>query len=262
MFSDSKRAPTVEPTLMIGDVDVNFDFTLVNNFICLTYPYPIKLRKSPTKVETKVSYFYQYPTFADARLALRRLNGLRIPGMSSDFQLDMNFTKQREEVCAHLTVNDVHLSRCEVMRILFRFPSVLGLAQYNFDLFNGITPRTTCFVRFGDKEECMEAVRELNQMPIENSHIHMTLSTRYLDKLRGFVMEREAKKQEVGVPQFHNIYSKRRVNICQYNEMVMSASEEFFEDMESSRWSPVAYQTNVHKGDYVRQMTLNSFDDF
>lgn len=46
--------------------------------------------------------------------------------------------------------------------------------------------------------------QELNNIPVEDSVIHMTISTRFIDSLKEYVIKREAEKMEVGVPEFHN----------------------------------------------------------
>lgn len=110
-------------------------------------------------IQTSINAFYQYSSFVDARNALRILNGAVVPGMENHYQLDMNFTKQRVEACAHITISFVHFNRFEVMKLFSRYSSVLGLSQYNFKLWNGSVPRTTSFIRFRDQDECMQAVQ-------------------------------------------------------------------------------------------------------
>ncbi|EGT35276.1 hypothetical protein CAEBREN_17573 [Caenorhabditis brenneri] len=244
MLLADKRSPSNEPTLMIGDVPANFDFTLLDDFICVN-----------------INAFYQYESFEEARTALRKLNGLRVPGMPSDFQIDLCFTKQNSETCLHLSVHNLHFNRFEIMRLFTRYMTVLGLAQYNFVLWNGHTPKTTCFIRFGDQEECMQAVQELNWYPVERSSLHLTISTRYIDLLNEYVSKREKNKKQCGIPMFKNVYPKQEVSIEKFNDIIVSKSYDLFDDLEGSRWSSVAFRGPVRENDYIRQMTLSRFED-
>ncbi|CAO4380475.1 unnamed protein product [Caenorhabditis nigoni] len=261
MLVANERPPSNEPTLMIGDVDQNFDFTPVHDFIQSTFPYPIRNRKSTTARKTNVNYFYQYFSFEDARIALRKLNGLKVPEMEPEYQLALNFTRQKDEVCAHLTIYNLHLAQLEVMKLYTRYPSLLGLARYNFLNDEGKRPKTVCFIRFGDKDDCMEAVRELNLRPIENSWILMTISVRYMDELKEYVAEREANNRAIGMPAFHNFYYKRELNVDQFNQLIINNTYDHINEMEASRWSPVVFQTKILQKDYNRQISLGLFEN-
>uniref|UniRef100_A0A8R1DS54 RRM domain-containing protein n=1 Tax=Caenorhabditis japonica TaxID=281687 RepID=A0A8R1DS54_CAEJA len=250
-----------EPTLMMGDLPSGFDYSHMDALICNTNPKPQRVRDSLTKDKSKHNRFYQYENFEEARTAWKLLNGMRIPSIYNEFELDLTFTMQDKEYCAFFSILHYGVNRLEIYTIMNRYPSILGVAHHRKGYNSQRKFHTSCMVRFYDKEDCMQAVRELNGVPFEKARISMTVAARDIDELKEYVWQRESPKLEVGVPLFQNIYEKREVTQQEFNDITIN-SESFFEDLEASRWTDIALQCSVKNYQYSRQSTLNYFKYF
>ncbi|CAI2355108.1 unnamed protein product [Caenorhabditis sp. 36 PRJEB53466] len=260
-MDSTKRAPSNEPTLMMGDLVLTLDCSPIDALVCNTFPCPVEKRKGLTKNEKKQNVFYQYASFEEARVAWKALNGIRIPAVEPDFRLDLTFAKQETEVCTFFAIPNVFFTRFEVYKLVSRYQSVLGLAYYQYAPWQRRVKRTSCFVRFADPDECMDAAREMHGMLVEGHPVTMTISARHIDELKEYVQHREADNLLRGIPPFHNFYEKRRVGRDEFNTITIDAAD-FFDDLEASRWTDLVFRTDVKDTAYARQMTINYFEHF
>ncbi|CAI5452714.1 unnamed protein product [Caenorhabditis angaria] len=234
-----------EPTLLAGDLNPSLNFDLLVDFVCNKCAVkPVEVRFGTTRDSRAINIFFQYRSYEEGMIVRRNLNGQTIPGLSENFKVRLDFTKCLGEVTVYITCANYRMTTDDIEFAFSKYKSMIGSSgRMHKDEYSN---RNSCFLRFLDKEEAIQAVTEMNAIHHLDSLFYVTFSARYIDDVINYVNKRENDKIEQGIMPYHNYYTKKQlVSVDEANEIYMSQDADLQNDLDASRWSWLPYHTTT-----------------
>ncbi|CAB3396630.1 unnamed protein product [Caenorhabditis bovis] len=232
-----------QPTLMVGDLNLAIDPQLVAHAVFSCGIKVVDARRGFTKDGKRQNLFFEYKSFEEAKIVKRLLNRRNIkiaPGAS----LHLRFVKQAYDLIGQIVDYRYHfrveaslfvgklspwMTVDDIEDIFSKYPSCIGASIYREETYS-----KSCFVRFLDLRECYEAL-EMHGAFIDGRCIQVSISSKDERTVVDYVGQCEKNYPE------YIVAPKRVVSQEEYNEIIIRNSQDWFSDLEDSRWSKLVY---------------------